>query len=88
MHFISSQKLVFVFKIVAFLCPNFFGHIGKWFDKKITSVSKFMTLSSVKQMITTRRMSNISRSKDNKVYDIMNCETNNYNTQNVQYLKK
>ena len=44
------------------LCSDFFGHVGKRFDKKAEV--------------------------NFKIYDVINLERNNCNTQIVQYLKK
>ena len=45
-------KVVFVLKIFKF-CPNIFGHVVKWLDKKNKLISKFMTSS-------TRKLNNYS----------------------------
>ena len=31
------EKALFVVKIFTFFCPNIFGHVGKWLDKKAIS---------------------------------------------------
>ena len=41
MLFISSEKLLYFLRYLNF-CHDFFGHVGKWFDKK-AQVNPFMT---------------------------------------------
>ena len=46
--------------------PEFLGHTGNRFDQKPKVISKFMTSSTWNQMITTRTLLNISKSKGNQ----------------------
>ena len=58
-------KVVFVLKIFKF-CPNIFGHVVKWLVKKNKLISKFMTSSTTKQIITMHILPTVSRSKVNQ----------------------
>ena len=42
MRFISSKKLFLFLRYLNF-CTEYFGHVGKWLDKKVKVISKFMT---------------------------------------------
>ena len=70
MFFISSQTL---FPFLGYLnfCPDVLGHVGKGLRKKglirkLRLISKFMTSSTGKQIITIHIFPNISRSKGNQ----------------------
>ena len=62
MLFISSWKLFFL-KIFNF-CPDFFGHVGIWLDKKAKVNCKIYDF--IKVIITIRILPGISRSKGNQ----------------------
>ena len=51
--FYFNLKALFVFKVQYLnFCPDLFGCAGKWLTKKAKLISKFMTLSTGKQIIT------------------------------------
>ena len=58
-------KALFVLRYLNF-CPDFFGHLGKWLDKKAKLISKSMTPQTGKQILTIHILPNTSISKGNQ----------------------
>ena len=59
MFFISFQKLFLFLKYLNF-CPDLFGHAENSLTKKLRLISKFMTSSTGKQIITIHILLNIT----------------------------
>ena len=63
--FILPLELFLLLRYLDF-CPDFFGHVEKWLDRKQRLISKFMLLQVGKQIITIRKLlPNTSRSRGN-----------------------
>ena len=63
----NAFYFTFLFLRYLIFCPASFGHAGKWFEKKLRLILKFMTSQIGKQIITNILLINLSRCKSNQM---------------------